>query len=99
MKKENKRWTREEENILLRQIRVYPHNLTKCFLIVAEQTGRTKGAVSAHWYSTLSKRDDVVEFATISHSHLAKNRKNSTGVPIQPSVWTRFFRLVRSVLS
>ena len=39
-----RRWTREEDDRLLRHVRVFPQNLSRCFHIVAEETGRIPGA-------------------------------------------------------
>lgn len=53
-KRTNRRWTDEEDQRLIRQIMAYPQNLEKCFLMVSEELGRSKQAVSAHWYAVLS---------------------------------------------
>ena len=47
---QKKRWTREEDEILVQAISAKPHNLKKCFIAVAEQTGRTIGATQFRWY-------------------------------------------------
>lgn len=90
-----RKWTPEEDAILSRYIDSSVTNLKACFLAVAEQTGRTPTAVTSHWYSVLSKRE--MHFATISKSHIAKNRKNGEGVPITLSLWQRFLRLLESL--
>ena len=41
----NRKWTNAEDERLLRQIRAFPQNLSRCFIIVAEETGRTERAV------------------------------------------------------
>lgn len=48
MRREIKKWTAEEEALLLRQVRAFPQNLNKCFVIVSESTGRSKSAVANH---------------------------------------------------
>lgn len=87
-----KRWTVNEDAILSRYIDHNVTNLKACFLAVAEQTGRTPGAVANHWYSVLSKRE--MHFATISKSHVAKNRKNGEGVESNLTIWQRFVALI-----
>lgn len=52
----NRKWTEEEEELLLRQVRAFPQNLKKCFLIVSEITDRSPKAVTAHWYTVTSKK-------------------------------------------
>lgn len=87
-----RRWTAEEDALLSRHIDANVTNLKACFLIVAELTGRTPGAVSAHWYSVLSKKD--MHFACISKSHVAKNRKNGPGVASPLSIWQRIVTIL-----
>lgn len=89
-----KKWTREEDAMLLRQVRAFPQNLHKCFLIVSEQTGRTDKAVAAHWYQAVSKRDDALCFFTASEHHVSKNRKNGMGEESRPSIWKRLLRVL-----
>ena len=96
------RWTEGEDEVLLRYVRNYPHNLHKCFLLVSEhltENGnlRTPTAVQAHWYSVLSKRPEALCFFTASTKHVSKNRKNGMGIETNPSVWRRFLRILRSI--
>lgn len=95
--RERKKWTKAEDDRLLRQIRVFPQNLHTCFLMVAEEIGRSEQAVAAHWYQSLSKKPDALAFATLSAKHLAKNRKNGMGVETPPSLWRRFLNLIRNI--
>ena len=66
MRNQSRRWSQEEDKRLLRQVRAFPQNLNKCFIIVAEETGRTKSAVAGHWYNSLSKRDEIIQRDTES---------------------------------
>lgn len=93
----SKKWTEEEEQRLIRQVRAFPQNLNKCFLIVSEEIERTPAAVASHWYSVTSKRPDVLCFFTASAKHVAKNRKNGEGVPSNPSIWRRLLTVLRSL--
>lgn len=92
-----KRWNDEEDQLLLRQIDAFPHNLSKCFAIVAEQTGRTKAACAAHWYTTLSKNPDVWKFITLSAHHCSRNRKNGIGVESDSSIWNKILKIVKAL--
>lgn len=92
-----KRWTAEEDKILLNQIDAFPHNLSKCFMVVSEMTGRSKGAVAAHWYTVLSKREDIWKFVTLSAHHCSKNRKNGAGEESSQSIWNRVLRIVKTL--
>lgn len=98
MNNKYKRWTKEEEERLLQQVRTFPQNLTKCFFIVSEVIDRTPGAISQHWYSTLSKRPDVVCFFTASQDTLSKNRKNSEGVKCKRNIWQRLLTIISKII-
>lgn len=96
-KKSHKKWTEEEEQRLIRQVRAFPQNLNKCFLLVSEELDRTPTAISAHWYSVTSKRSDVLCFFTASESHISKNRKNADGVPSSTSIWKKFLKILKRI--
>ena len=92
-----RKWTQAEEERLLRQVRVFPQNLTKCFLIVAEEIDRTPNAVANHWYTVLSKKPDSLSFFTASPVHVSKNRKNGMGVETNTSIWRRLLRIIQNL--
>lgn len=93
-----KRWTKEEDDRLLRQIKAFPGNLSKCFLIVSEEIGRTPAACAAHWYSSLSKKTEIAFFAA-SARNIIKNRKNGKGVESNPSIWRRLLRVIQTIIN
>lgn len=88
-----RRWTAEEDAVLSRYVDANVDNLKACFMAVAEQIGRTPTAVASHWYEVLSKKE--THFATISKTHIFKNRKNGKGVPSTSSIWRKFMLLVK----
>ena len=92
-----RRWTEEEDARLLRQVRTFPQNLHKCFLMVSEETGRTPTAVQAHWYAVVSKKPEALCFFTASPHHISKNRKNGMGTATSESVWRRLLRVIRII--
>ncbi len=94
---EKRRWTEEEEKLLLRQVRAFPQNLTKCFLMVAQNVDRTPGAVANHWYTVVSKRPDAVCFFTASAKHVSKNRKNGKGIESNGNIWRRLLAVIRNL--
>lgn len=91
----NRKWTNAEDERLLRQIRAFPQNLSRCFIIVAEETGRTEKAVAAHWYSQLSKKENSLCFFTASPKHIAKNRKNGMGEVSNNNIWNRLMIVLK----
>lgn len=97
MERKARKWTQEEENRLLRQVRTFPQNLHKCFVIVSEELDRTPGAVANHWYTVTSKKSDSLCFFTASEKHISKNRKNGMGNESTPSIWRRLLRIIRGL--
>lgn len=93
-----KRWSPEEDARLVRQITSFPHNLHKCFHIVAEEIDRTPTAVEAHWYAVTSKKPEVMCFFTASPHHVSKNRKNGIGVESNGNIWRRLMAVIRSII-
>ena len=92
-----KRWTASEEAKLINQVRVFPQNLHKCFLIVSEETGRTPGAVANHWYTVTSKKPENMCFFTASEKHVSKNRKNGMGVISTRSIWKKLIAAIKNL--
>lgn len=45
-----RRWTQEEDTVLIQAISSGSYNLSKCFLSVAAQVHRTPKAVEFRWY-------------------------------------------------
>ena len=106
-KKTIKRWTNEENQVLIDEILKNPDNLSECFFTVAKIINRTPGAVNNHWYTSLSREADVTVFGTLSHNHFARNRKlgagvknkkGQRGVPVTPSFWNRFINMIKKYL-
>ena len=89
-----KKWTQQEDERLLRQVKAFPQNLAKCFLIVSEEIDRTQGAVANHWYTKLSKDPEALCFFTASQCHISKNRKNGMGEPSTVRIWRRLLRIL-----
>lgn len=97
MNRTNRKWTEEEDQRLLQQVRTFPQNLSKCFLIVAEVTGRTPGAVANHWYTVVSKKPNSTCFFTASPKHISRNRKNGKGVESTRTIWQRLMSIIRNI--
>jgi len=96
-RKRIRKWTPEEERRLIDQVRVFPQNLHKCFLLVAEDIDRTPGAVANHWYTKTSKNPNALCFFTASEKHVSKNRKNGLGEESTSSVWRRLLRITKNI--
>ena len=93
-----KKWTREEDLRLLKQVQAFPQNLHKCFVIVAEELGRTESGVAGRWYNKVSKdTNNATCFFTASPKHVARNRKNGDGSTSNQSIWRRLLNIIRRV--
>lgn len=83
-----RRWTQEEEGILVQAVQANPHNLSDCFRLVASRLNRTEKAVTLHWYTSLNVSSNPrvgTLFMTISNDSLYINRKNHfNGVHVRP---------------
>lgn len=97
MNRTKRKWTVEEEDRLLQQVRAFPQNLTKCFLIVSESIGRTPRAVANHWYTVVSKKPNSTCFFVASPKHVSSNRKNSEGVKTPRSIWQRLMQIIHNL--
>lgn len=93
----NRKWDVSEDEIIARYVRARPQNLHKCFLMVAEQLGRSEGAVANRWYSKVSKDPANLCFFTASPKHVSKNRKNGMGVETNNSIWRRLMTIIRNI--
>ena len=87
MEKTWKKWTKEDESIVLREIKKSPNNLKSAFRRAADKTGRTEHSVSIQWYRKLSKSSTV--FMLVGQNTVNNNRKNSkNNSKIKTSIWT-----------
>ena len=98
----SRKWSVEEDEILLRYVKAGMFNLSKTFIMVSEHltdngTPRTPGAVSSHWYTVVSRKPEALCFFTASSKHVAKNRKNGKGVDSTPSIWRRLLAVIRNL--
>lgn len=71
-----KRWTKEEEEILVQAVKANPHNLEEAFRKVAKETDRTTLAIRDKWYRKIKHNSKC--FITISSEKQMINGKNYT---------------------
>lgn len=93
----NKRWSRQEDLRLIRQVQTFPQNLHKCFVIVAQELGRTESGVAGRWYGHVSKDDNNMCFFTASPKHVSKNRKNGMGEESNSNIWRKLMNVIKSI--
>ena len=72
-----RKWTTEEERVLVDQITRSANNIKEAFRRTSRLIDRTEAACMYHWYMVLSKREDPsVCFVTIGYNTKNVNRKN-----------------------
>jgi hypothetical protein len=69
-----RKWTKEEEELLVKTVKANFHNLTSAFEEVANSTGRSKKAVRLHWYN--KTRLTSTCFVAVSQDTKMRNSKN-----------------------
>ena len=98
----NKRWTKEEEEILVQAIQANPHNISEALRTASATINRSFKACQFHWYAILSPKDKPnkigISFVSIGPNTIYKNRKNSGVSTVQPeksTTWSRIKRLLK----
>lgn len=106
MAREIKKWTAEEDNMLVQAVKENPDNLSRGFREVAEKTGRTVGAISFRWYVHLSNPESKHYvgsrcFINMGEKKKYPNRKNyvegySNQKPEKSTktIWRKFLRIL-----
>lgn len=92
-----KRWSRQEDLKLIRMVQSRPQNLHYCFMLIADELGRTESAVSGRWYAKVSRDPANLCFFTASSKHVSKNRKNGEGRPSNASIWSKLLSIIRGI--
>lgn len=96
-----KRWTDEENNILVQAIKANPHNIQEACKHAATKLGRTPRACVLHWYEVIAPANNPtklgVSFLAVGPKTIYKNRKNSGSSIIQPeknTLWTKIKKFI-----
>lgn len=102
---ERKRWTSEENNILIEEVKRNFDNLSEAFRITSIRLNRSINAVSCHWYQHLSNPESKSYiggscFIGVSIEKRYKNRKICTKKskqvpePHKKSLWRKLLKLL-----
>lgn len=98
----NKKWTKEEEEILVQAIQANPHNISEALRTASATINRSFNACQFHWYAVLSPKNKPnkigISFISVGPNTIYKNRKNSGTSTIQPeksTIWSRIKRLLK----
>ena len=103
----NRRWTEEEDKILVQLIKEHPHNKRKAFLEAARKLDRPEKGCSKRWYMVLSNPENPkyvgCAFTMLSRKTKFDNRTQYTEhnvtapEPMSESLWTRIRRFLRLI--
>lgn len=98
----NKKWTKEEEEILVQAIQANPHNISEALRTASATINRSFLACQFHWYAVLSPKNKPnkmgISFVSVGSNTIYKNRKNSGTSMVQPeksTIWSRIKRLLK----
>ena len=90
---QRRRWTNEEEQVLLSQVRQNPGNLSRAFRNTSNITGRSTHSCEQRWYGKVRHSETV--FMTIGTNAMSVNSKNSDNTqPVSVPIWRRILRLL-----
>ena len=97
-----RKWTKEEEEILVQDITANPHNIKKaCRYAATKLEGRTPKACELHWYQVIAPANNPtklgVSFLAVGPKTIYKNRKNSGSSNVQPeknTLWAKIKKLI-----
>lgn len=99
-----RKWTKEEDKILVQAIKVNPHNRVEAFRKAAAQLNRTVGAIHHRWYYILSNPENPnyvgCLFTLIGYKSNYNNRtvySSQSSVspdPTKRGIWTKIKKLL-----
>ena len=99
-----KRWTKEEDEILVQAIKAKPHNKAEVFRSLTGKLGRTESAIAYRWYYYLSNPESKYYvgcmFTMIGHATKMDNRTiNREHVyiipePMKKGLWSKIKNLL-----
>ena len=88
-----RRWTNEEEQVLIDQVRQNPSNLARAFRATSDIIGRSPHCVEQRWYGKVRHSETV--FINICARNMSVNSKNSDNTqPVSVPIWRRILRLL-----
>lgn len=93
-----KRWTNDEEQVLISQVRQHPNNLVRTFKETSELLERSEHSVRLHWYN--NTRHNNIVFMTVGPKTKNINTKNTihgkydNTERVQLPIWRRILKLL-----
>lgn len=105
MVEQKKRWTAEEDQVLVQAVKANPHNKAQAFREVSQQLNRAVSSISWRWYNILSNPNHSKYVGCLftmvgTESNMRNRTINREGVHITPNhntngLWNRIKRLLK----
>ena len=90
---QRRRWTNEEEQVLIDQVRINSNNLSRAYKNTSNIIGRSTHSIEQRWYGKVRHSEAV--FITIGARNMSVNSKNSDNTqPVRLSIWRRILKLL-----
>ena len=90
---QRRRWTNEEEQVLISQVRQNPGNLARAFRATSDIIGRSSHSCEQRWYTKVRHSETV--FMTIGARNMSVNSKVSNNTqPVRLPIWRRILKLL-----
>lgn len=97
-----KRWTKEEDRLLIQAIAANPTNIKEALMQVSKTLDRTFYACHFRWYRVLSITQNLTKastlFMTVGSKTVYKNRKNSSNNSITKPVKSNLWNTIKKFL-
>lgn len=88
-----RRWSSDEEQVLIDQVRINPGNLSRAFRNTSNITGRSTHSIEQRWYGKVRHSETV--FMTIGARNMSVNSKvSSNPQPVRLPIWRRILKLL-----
>lgn len=93
------RWSNEEEQVLIDQVRQNPGNLSRAFRATSNELGKSYYAVKMQWYNR-TRHSETIFMTVGANNTISTNQKNVFQGTIDntqnsPSIWERFLGFLR----
>lgn len=90
---QRRKWTNEEEQVLIDQVRINPGNLARAFRATSDVIGRSSHSIEQRWYGKVRHSETV--FMTIGANNMSVNSKVSDNTqPVRLPIWRRILNLL-----
>ena len=97
-----RRWTEEEDTLLVQAITANPNNIKEALMQVSKTLNRTFYACNFRWYNVVSLTQNQTKtntlFMTVGSKTVYKNRKNSSNNSITKPVKSNLWNTIKKFL-